>query len=100
LALVMTTVARRLPVSLRRRSNWPTSPATAPDVNHADVQLAQLGGKPFLVPGAGVDDPQSPPERRAQRRIAGQERDPLIDLPRTQLARQLLHQPGTGDGRA
>src|SRR5256886_15589956 len=41
--------------------------AAAPDVNRADVQLTQLGGKLFLVPRPGVDDPQPPPERGPQR---------------------------------
>src|SRR5215470_418418 len=55
--------------------------AAAPDVNRADVQLPQLGGKLLLVPGPGVDNPQPPAERRPQRGTGGQERDPLVDLP-------------------
>ena len=54
--------------------------ATAPDVNRADIKLAQPGGE--LLLRSGVDDPQCAPERGSQRHVSGEEGDLVIDLPR------------------
>jgi len=54
----------------------------------------QPPGEVLLVPRRGVDDLEGPGERRAPDGVRGQERDPVVDLPRAEPAGQILDLAG------